>query len=74
MKFLNNLNPSMVNSILKDDPSPLEFMKQIPVFRLLEDSVIEEILKDSQELMFQQDTYIVKEHDLIKGMFLAHLI
>ena len=42
-------------------------MKQVPMFKMLSDEDIENILKDSQELIFQQDTYIVKQHDIIKG-------
>lgn len=41
MKKINNLVPDM------EDPSPLEFMKQIPLFRILSDEDIENILKES---------------------------
>lgn len=52
-------------------PSPQLFLKNIPLFDKIPPVILESILQDAQEMIFERDQYITKEGETAKFLFVV---
>lgn len=50
-------------------PSPMLFIMNIPFFKQIPEVILENIIQETTEMIFERDQYIIKEGDTAKYLF-----